>query len=305
MRSITIPLQRLPGQAPSSKTGALDKRRSGSQPTPINKPRRVSTQPPNAVRGPRKPPVVPAPVRAFAHALTLHSLRDRQTRDARLSDLHERLQALRAAHARADGQLGDKGDAAWTRSVLMDLRWLLNNAAALLFHFEPTSPDACFEEALLPAYRRCLVDTIAQRFAGFDSDAQALLLAVCEPGVLQSLLAEAQGSCRSLPKGAQQGQTIDPMLPRLTQAEVLSLFDYHSGSSKTFMVVNCAARLAATLQDPQLQEHTRFLDAPRASAYKEAAAELDIPIGTVRSRVSRARLAVREYFSAAGADAGY
>ncbi|MEO5671725.1 MAG: RNA polymerase sigma factor [Ramlibacter sp.] len=40
-------------------------------------------------------------------------------------------------------------------------------------------------------------------------------------------------------------------------------------------------------------------------SYKEAAQELDIPIGTVRSRVSRAREAVREYFRAAGAKDGF
>lgn len=64
-----------------------------------------------------------------------------------------------------------------------------------------------------------------------------------------------------------------------------------------------ASKAMASLSDEMAEALS--LVAIEGLSYKEAAEELEIPIGTVRSRVSRAREAVRDYFSAAGARDGF
>lgn len=74
----------------------------------------------------------------------------------------------------------------------------------------------------------------------------------------------------------------------------------HQASSRQFLTL--ASQAIARLPD-EMAEALNVV-AIDGLSYKEAAEELAIPIGTVRSRVSRARVAVREYFSAAGAEMG-
>lgn len=56
---------------------------------------------------------------------------------------------------------------------------------------------------------------------------------------------------------------------------------------------------------PQYMAEALVLVCIDGASYEEAARRLDVPVGTVRSRISRARACIRRRLRAAGCDAGY
>jgi DNA-directed RNA polymerase specialized sigma24 family protein len=95
------------------------------------------------------------------------------------------------------------------------------------------------------------------------------------------------------------------------EQRIVSMEDIHPASEPTFTVPgNQEARVAlAEVRNAYLslsEEHRKLLMlvAIEGRGYKEASAILDVPLGTVRSRLSRARQALRQALNAGHGVAG-
>lgn len=267
MKPITtkVPLSPPKGNSASGGPGT-GRKRTGSQPVITPQNREISTEAPALSRSTsNRLSLLPEPVITFSKNLDPRRMLDKKTRAMIVDEGMTKIDALIAKHKLVTG----KG-AELTLNVLWDIRWFLTNVERYLDCFQPHSATVSFQDALVPAHRQSLMEGIAGIFSKLKEEDQAHLIAVCEPDTVRMLLSEAK--VRISPRVAELARTFaeeEAKAPQLSTMETLALFDYHHGHTQTFMVSNCAARLATNTQDGSYQEFTRFHDELRASAYEK------------------------------------
>ncbi len=181
----------------------------------------------------------------------------------------------------------------------MSFRWKREEApAGAAEHADPAS--AGFNDqliAVLPRLRR-----FARGLAGASADADDLVQAACERALARAYQFEEGTRFDSWMFRIVQTIWIDQLRAREVRKEDGDVAEERLGSDEAVRRVEARLALAEVRQAVQLlppdQRAVLMLVTVEGLSYKEAAVVADVPVGTIMSRLARARTALQRHLDA-------